>query len=60
MASPTWMSDEEPESPPISTMGWLRVLLRGLAMGLYTFGGLAVLLLVRPISTMHLFVQALQ
>ena len=50
MAPPTWMSDKEPGSPPISTMGWLRVLLRGLAMGLYTFGGLAVLLLVRMIE----------
>ena len=50
MTSPTWMSDEEPVSPRISTMGWIRVLTRGLAMGVYTFGGLIILLLVRLIE----------
>ena len=50
MTSPTWMSDEEPVSPRISKMGWIRVLTRGLAMGVYTFGGLIVLLLVRLIE----------
>ena len=50
MTSPTWMSDEEPVPPLISTMGWIRVLIRGLAMGTYTFGGLIVLLLVRLIE----------
>ena len=50
MTSPTWVSEEEPDSPPVSAMGWARALWRGLVMGLYTFGGLVVLLLARMIE----------
>ena len=47
MKSPTWMSETEPDPVPISAMGWVRVAWRGILMGGYTFGGLAILLLVR-------------
>ncbi len=50
MTSPTWVSEKEPDSPPVSPMGWARALWRGLVMGLYTFGGLVVLLLARMIE----------
>ena len=50
MTSPSWVSDDEPISPRISMSGWMRVLIRGLGLGVYTFGGLAVLLLVRLIE----------
>jgi 1-acyl-sn-glycerol-3-phosphate acyltransferase len=48
--SPTWMSETEPDPVPISAAGWMRVAWRGLLMGGYTFGGLAVLLLVRLVE----------
>tara|TARA_B110000467_G_C18202072_1_gene412392 strand:- start:14 stop:829 length:816 start_codon:yes stop_codon:yes gene_type:complete len=44
------MSADEPDAPPISAIGWMRVLLRGLMMGTYIFGGLVTLLLVRLIE----------
>ena len=50
MTSPTWTSADEPEAPPISAIGWMRVLYRGLMMGTYIFGGLVTLLLVRLIE----------
>ncbi|WP_226781094.1 lysophospholipid acyltransferase family protein [Oceaniglobus trochenteri] len=48
--SPTW--DDAPPPPPlrIGPGGWLRVLLRGVVLGVVVFGGLAVLLLVRLIE----------
>ncbi|WP_292287975.1 1-acyl-sn-glycerol-3-phosphate acyltransferase [Marivita sp.] len=48
--SPTWDSDEPIEAERISVPGWLRVILRGLALGTVLFGGLLVLLLVRLVE----------
>lgn len=48
--SPTWDSDEPIEAERISVPGWLRVILRGLALGTVVFGGLLVLLLVRLVE----------
>ena len=45
--TPTWTSEEPPEYPPIGPAGWLRVVLRGTALGLVTYGCLLLLLLVR-------------
>lgn len=46
--APTWTSPEgEPAPVPIGAGGWLRVGLRGLAVGVVVFGGLLVLLLAR-------------
>jgi 1-acyl-sn-glycerol-3-phosphate acyltransferase len=44
------MSETEPDPVPISAMGWVRVAWRGILMGGYTFGGLAILLLVRLVE----------
>ncbi len=48
---PTWMSDDE-EAPPLSlgAVDWLRVVLRGTALGVLVFGCLLILLLVRLIE----------
>lgn len=46
----TWDSDHTPPHHRITTLGWLRVALRGLAVGLLTFGGLIILLFVRLIE----------
>ena len=46
----TWTSEDEPELLPISAMGWVRVVLRGTALGLVTYGGLVILLIVRLIE----------
>lgn len=48
--SVTWDSGDPPELPPISAMGWLRVILRGTALAVLVFGGLALLLLLRLIE----------
>jgi 1-acyl-sn-glycerol-3-phosphate acyltransferase len=45
--SPTWDSDDPIVDPPITGMGWLRVLLRGGPLAVVVFGGLALLLLLR-------------
>lgn len=45
--SPTWDSDDPIIAPPISAAGWVRVLLRGITLGVVVFGGLALLLLLR-------------
>lgn len=45
--SPTWDSDDPMVDPPITGMGWLRVLLRGGPLAVVVFGGLALLLLLR-------------
>ncbi|AXI46544.1 1-acyl-sn-glycerol-3-phosphate acyltransferase [Sulfitobacter sp. SK012] len=53
----TWDSNEAPDLPPITPLGWLRVVLRGLTLAVLVFGGLVVLLLVRlferPIWGLH-------
>jgi lyso-ornithine lipid O-acyltransferase len=56
--SPTWRSDDPPPpTRPPGAAGWARAVLRGAALGLVTFGGLAVLLLVRlveaPLHGLH-------
>ena len=52
-----WEMPEEPGIQRISLSGWLRVALRGLALGGLVFGGLLVLLLVRllerPLYGLH-------
>lgn len=47
--SMTWHS-EEPEPESISVMGWIRVVVRGIPLGVVTFGCLAILLLVRLVE----------
>ena len=46
----TWDSDDLPPTHSITPMGWVRVVLRGTAVGCVTFGCLALLLLVRLIE----------
>ncbi|AGI68209.1 putative phosphate acyltransferase [Octadecabacter antarcticus 307] len=46
----TWTSDDLPPSHTITPMGWVRVILRGVAVGVVTFGCLALLLLLRLIE----------
>ncbi|MCR9086363.1 MAG: 1-acyl-sn-glycerol-3-phosphate acyltransferase [Rhodobacteraceae bacterium] len=45
--SVTWRGAAPPEAPRITIWGWLRAGLRGAALGLWVFGGLVLLLLVR-------------
>ena len=45
--SATWRAEAEPAIPRPDARGWLRILRRGLPMLILTFGGLAVLLLLR-------------
>ena len=45
--SPTWQSVEPDDLPPITPLGWLLVLVRGIILFAVVFGGLALLLLVR-------------
>ena len=46
----TWTSDDLPPSHRITAAGWARVVLRGAAVAVLTFGGLALLLLVRLVE----------
>lgn len=48
--SVTWRGAAPPETPRISAAGWLRAALRGTALGIWVFGGLALLLLVRLVE----------
>jgi 1-acyl-sn-glycerol-3-phosphate acyltransferase len=49
--SPTWQSaDPPPPAPALGAAGWLRVALRGAGAGGVTFGGLALLLLLRLVE----------
>ncbi len=48
--SATWRSDDVPAQPRIGLMGWVRVVLRGLALSVVTYGGLMLLLLVRLVE----------
>ncbi len=51
MSSPTWTGGHDyPEIKHITVIGWLRVLTRGLALGVLVFTGLALLLLLRLIE----------
>lgn len=46
----TWTGQDEPDPIIIGPAGWVRVILRGLVLGVLTFGCLALLLLVRLIE----------
>ncbi len=46
----TWTSDDLPPSHRVRGLGWVRVVLRGLAVGSLTFGCLGLLLLVRLVE----------
>lgn len=46
----TWTSDDLPPSHKVTPVGWVRVLLRGVAVAVVTFGCLILLLLVRLIE----------
>jgi lyso-ornithine lipid O-acyltransferase len=48
--SATWRSDDVPDAPRIGPLGWVRVVLRGAALGIVTYGGLILLLLVRLVE----------
>jgi 1-acyl-sn-glycerol-3-phosphate acyltransferase len=50
MTSPTWQSDAAPEQSRITPMGWIRIAVRGLLVGIVTFGCLGLLLIVRLIE----------
>lgn len=47
---PTWHSEDVPPLRPVTRLGWLRVALRGGALGTVTYGCLALLLLVRIVE----------
>ncbi|MEP2782064.1 MAG: lysophospholipid acyltransferase family protein [Pseudoruegeria sp.] len=55
--STTWQSEETPSHPPLMWEDWGRVILRGTALGVLTFGCLLLLLIVRliekPIYEVH-------
>ncbi|MFT7369690.1 MAG: 1-acyl-sn-glycerol-3-phosphate acyltransferase [Alteromonas macleodii] len=46
----TWKSDDLPPSYHITVMGWVRVVMRGVAVGIVTFGCLVFLLVLRLIE----------
>ncbi|MBM1218781.1 1-acyl-sn-glycerol-3-phosphate acyltransferase [Ponticoccus sp. SC2-23] len=48
--TPTWRSETEPAHPSIGTIGWVRAVLRAVPLILVTFGGLALLLVLRLIE----------
>ncbi|MEP3297700.1 MAG: lysophospholipid acyltransferase family protein [Pseudoruegeria sp.] len=48
--STTWQSEETPSHPPLMWEDWGRVILRGTALGVLTFGCLLLLLIVRLIE----------
>lgn len=55
--TPTWNEAEPPAPARIGPLGWVRVALRGPALGLLVFGGLALLLIIRlvekPVHGLH-------
>ena len=55
--NPTWDNGELPQMPPITPLGWVRVIIRAILLVVLVFGGLAVLMLARlierPICGMH-------
>lgn len=46
----TWTGVDEPDPNPISTLGWVRVLLRAIVLIVLVFGSLLVLLLMRLVE----------
>ncbi|MEM6275687.1 MAG: lysophospholipid acyltransferase family protein [Pseudomonadota bacterium] len=48
--SQTWYSKDDPSDPPITASGWVRVLRRGVPLGINTFGCLLLLLVVRLVE----------
>jgi len=48
--SETWDSDTPPDHPPITIMGWVRVVLRAIPLIFLVFGGLVILLALRLIE----------
>jgi len=50
MTGPTWDEGDVPPPVAIGALGWPRVAVRGLALILVTFGGLAVLILLRLVE----------
>lgn len=46
----TWTSETTPELPAITAAGWVRVALRGVLIGLVTYGCLILLLLLRLVE----------
>lgn len=46
----TWSDAPPPEARPVGALGWVRAILKGGALGLLVFGGLALLMLVRLIE----------
>ena len=46
----TWTSDDLPPTHKITPLGWLRIVVRGLAVGTVVFGCLLLLLLVRLVE----------
>ena len=48
--SDTWHSPDEPEASAITAAGWLRMIWRGPALVLVTFGGLVLLLILRLVE----------
>ena len=48
--SATWYSDNTPDPQPIGPMGWVRIVVRGVPLGVVTFGCLGLLLLVRLVE----------
>jgi 1-acyl-sn-glycerol-3-phosphate acyltransferase len=55
--SGTWDSGDEPPHAPMGLFDWVRMILRGVPLGILVFGGLLLLLLVRlierPIHGVH-------
>ncbi len=48
--SDVWGEGQEPDLTPVTPLGWLRVALRGLVLGVLVFGGLIILLLLRLVE----------
>lgn len=48
--SPTWLSEDMPPQTPPGVGGWLRILLRGGAIGALAFGGCALLVAMRLVE----------
>lgn len=45
--TPTWDDAPEPEKPYLGVIGWVRVVIRGIPLAVWVFGGLALLLILR-------------
>ncbi len=48
--SMTWNPGDQPKHNPIGPMGWVRVILRGVPLGILVFGSLILLLLTRLVE----------